>query len=106
MLLLLRGRIDRSIYWPMEIGKRVAEWRLKCEPRVSQAALAKAIGVTQPTVSDFESGGHYLSDEAAMAFERYSNGTFRAEECVHPSRRKTFERIAKHVNRRAAGGWV
>lgn len=69
------------------IGEQVKEWRESRPHKVTQVALAEALGIKQGTLSGFEQGDHRLSEELALKLEAHTKGAILAEECVREDRR-------------------
>lgn len=64
----------------MGIGDKVREWRER--HNVSQLRLAKAIGVLQPHLSDFEAGKKAIGEASALLLQRVTFGEIKASDCV------------------------
>lgn len=67
------------------------EWRIT--QGLSQAALAKQLGVSQPTVCALEGDKAILGELAAIQLQRLTGGAVKAADCVHPTKRQRLEEI-------------
>lgn len=61
---------------------------------MSQAALAKRLGVSHSMVSRFESGEKPLGALPALKLQEVSNGEIVAKDCVSPERVAELEGIS------------
>lgn len=77
------------------IRERVRDFRERQTPKLKQSELADKIGVTQPTVCEFETGGTFLGDLAAIALHQLTEGEIEAWECVRPDRREQVKGLVE-----------
>jgi transcriptional regulator with XRE-family HTH domain len=86
----------------IEIGSRVKAWRESRVPKITQSTLADSLGISQATVSSFETGVHRIGEEEALKLEEVSLGEISAEDCVRDDRRWLVLEIKANRSKGAA----